>query len=105
MTLWFNSLRAKYLGPKAKAVVSRPQEQLDGFAAERNALLNENGATQEQLNRLADAYARLLGHQNQKQKIKHVVKLKEENFALKQASVCVSLSGWVVSENGISKCE
>ncbi|KAM9741996.1 hyaluronan mediated motility receptor isoform 1-T1 [Menidia menidia] len=60
------------------------QEQLDAFAAERNALLNENGANQEELNKLADAYARLLGHQNQKQKIKHVVKLKDENVSLKQ---------------------
>ncbi|KAM6923484.1 uncharacterized protein FYW49_005941 [Xenentodon cancila] len=60
------------------------QEQLNAFAAERNALLNENGANQEELNKLADAYARLLGHQNQKQKIKHVVKLKDENVSLKQ---------------------
>lgn len=60
------------------------QEQLNAFAAERNALLNENGANQEELNKLADAYAHLLGHQNQKQKIKHVVKLKDENISLKQ---------------------
>ncbi|XP_048088330.1 hyaluronan mediated motility receptor isoform X2 [Alosa alosa] len=60
------------------------QEQLDNFAAERSALLSEKGATQEELTRLADAYARLMGHQNQKQKIKHVVKLKEENFDLKE---------------------
>uniref|UniRef100_A0A4W6CDA5 Hyaluronan-mediated motility receptor (RHAMM) n=1 Tax=Lates calcarifer TaxID=8187 RepID=A0A4W6CDA5_LATCA len=60
------------------------QEQLNAFAAERNALLNENGANQEELNKLADAYARLLGHQNQKQKIKHVMKLKDENISLKQ---------------------
>ncbi|XP_068181649.1 hyaluronan mediated motility receptor [Antennarius striatus] len=60
------------------------QEQLNAFAAERNALLNENGANQEELNRLSDAYARLLGHQNQKQKIKHVMKLKDENISLKQ---------------------
>ncbi|XP_078117385.1 hyaluronan mediated motility receptor isoform X1 [Sander vitreus] len=60
------------------------QEQLNAFAAERNALLNENGANQEELNKLSDAYARLLGHQNQKQKIKHVMKLKDENIALKQ---------------------
>uniref|UniRef100_A0A665UAU2 Hyaluronan-mediated motility receptor (RHAMM) n=1 Tax=Echeneis naucrates TaxID=173247 RepID=A0A665UAU2_ECHNA len=61
-----------------------PQEQLNAFAAERNALLNENGTNQEELNKLADAYARLLGHQNQKQKIKHVTKLKDENISLKQ---------------------
>lgn len=33
---------------------------------------------------MSDAYARLLGHQNQKQKIKHVMKLKDENISLKQ---------------------
>lgn len=60
------------------------QEQLNGFAAERDALLSENGVNQVELNRLADAYACLLGHQNQKQKIKHVVKLKGENVTLKQ---------------------
>uniref|UniRef100_A0A8C2JNK9 Hyaluronan-mediated motility receptor (RHAMM) n=1 Tax=Cyprinus carpio TaxID=7962 RepID=A0A8C2JNK9_CYPCA len=60
------------------------QEQLDRFAAERSALLNEKGATQAELNKLADAYANLMGHQNQKQKIKHLVKIKEENLELKQ---------------------
>ncbi|XP_072295920.1 hyaluronan mediated motility receptor [Eucyclogobius newberryi] len=60
------------------------QEQLNAFAAEKNALLNENGANQEELNKLSDAYARLMGHQNQRQKIKHVVKLKDENLTLKQ---------------------
>lgn len=33
---------------------------------------------------MSDAYAHLLGHQNQKQKIKHVMKLKDENLNLKQ---------------------
>ncbi|NXJ79859.1 HMMR protein, partial [Trogon melanurus] len=60
------------------------QQQLDAFAAEKNVLLNEHGAAQEELNKLSDAYAKLLGHQNQKQKIKHVMKLKEENTHLKQ---------------------
>ncbi|XP_051944982.1 hyaluronan mediated motility receptor-like isoform X2 [Xyrauchen texanus] len=60
------------------------QEQLNSFAAERNALLNEKGATQAELNKLADAYANLMGHQNQRQKIRHLVKLKEENLELKQ---------------------
>ncbi|XP_049994597.1 hyaluronan mediated motility receptor [Alexandromys fortis] len=59
------------------------QEQLDAFEAERQALLNERGATQEQLNKIRDSYAELLGHQNLKQKIKHVVKLKDENSQLK----------------------
>ncbi|NWH81383.1 HMMR protein, partial [Piaya cayana] len=60
------------------------QQQLDAFEAEKNALLNEHGAAQEELNKLSEAYAKLLGHQNQKQKIKHVMKLKEENTHLKQ---------------------
>ncbi|KAL7989266.1 hypothetical protein Chor_011932 [Crotalus horridus] len=60
------------------------QQQLDAYEAEKNALLNEHGATQEELNKISDAYAKLLGHQNQKQKIKHVMKLKEENTQLKQ---------------------
>lgn len=59
------------------------QEQLDAFEAEKQALLNERGATQEQLNKIRDSYAELLGHQNLKQKIKHVVKLKDENSQLK----------------------
>ncbi|XP_029410492.1 hyaluronan mediated motility receptor isoform X1 [Nannospalax galili] len=59
------------------------QQQLDAFEAEKLALLNEHGATQEQLNKIRDSYAELLGHQNLKQKIKHVVKLKDENSQLK----------------------
>ncbi|XP_062979353.1 hyaluronan mediated motility receptor isoform X3 [Elgaria multicarinata webbii] len=60
------------------------QQQLDAYEAEKNALLNEHGVAQEELNKISDAYAKLLGHQNQKQKIKHVMKLKEENTQLKQ---------------------
>ncbi|KAM6322303.1 hyaluronan-mediated motility receptor-like isoform 1-T1 [Podargus strigoides] len=60
------------------------QEQLGALEAEKNALLNKHGAAQEELKKLSDAYAKLLGHQNQKQKIKHVLKLKEENTHLKQ---------------------
>ncbi|MXQ86835.1 hypothetical protein E5288_WYG019366 [Bos mutus] len=63
------------------------QLQLDAFEAEKQALLNEHGAAQEQLNNLRDSYAKLLGHQNLKQKIKHVVKLKDENSNLKSEEV------------------
>ncbi|RXM96439.1 Methionine adenosyltransferase 2 subunit beta [Acipenser ruthenus] len=65
------------------------QQQLDAYEAEKNALLNEHGAAQVELNNLSDAYAKLLGHQNHKQKIKHVVKLKEQNHLLKQENVHV----------------
>ncbi|XP_051869429.1 hyaluronan mediated motility receptor isoform X1 [Pristis pectinata] len=60
------------------------QDQLDLFEKEKNSLLSEHGATQEELNKLSADYAKLLGHQNQKQKIKHVMKLKQENVQLKQ---------------------
>ncbi|KAL8211680.1 UNVERIFIED_CONTAM: hypothetical protein K2H54_011431, partial [Gekko kuhli] len=60
------------------------QQQLDAYEAEKNALMNEHGAAQEELNKLSDAYAKLLGHQNQKQKIKHVMRLKEENTEMRQ---------------------
>ncbi|XP_020848041.1 hyaluronan mediated motility receptor [Phascolarctos cinereus] len=59
------------------------QEQLDAFEAEKSALLTEHGTTQEELNKLSESYAKLLGHQNQKQKIRHVMKLKEENNQLR----------------------
>jgi len=60
------------------------QQQLDALEAEKNALSPEHGAAQEELKKLSDAYAKLLGHQNQKQKTKHVMKLKKENAHLKQ---------------------
>ena len=39
-----------------------------------------------QVAKLGQQYAKLLGHQNKKQKIHHVVKLKEENNILKAVS-------------------
>jgi len=35
------------------------------------------------MNKLSDKYAQILGHQNNKQKIHHIRKLKEENLSLK----------------------
>ena len=65
------------------------QEQLEGFVMERQLLLGSQANAQQQIDKLSAEYGRLLGHQNQKQKIKHVLKLKEENNALKQ--VCILL--------------
>ncbi|KAK2185186.1 hypothetical protein NP493_243g01054 [Ridgeia piscesae] len=63
------------------------QEQLEAFEAEKQALLGRTHNAQHEIDKLSREYARLLGHQNQKQKIRHVLKLKEENNALKQ-QVC-----------------
>lgn len=46
--------------------------------------LGMNKDTQAEMERLGRNYAQLLGHQNQKQKIKHIVKIKDENYALKK---------------------
>ena len=35
------------------------------------------------MNKLSEKYAQILGHQNNKQKIRHIQKLKEENIMLK----------------------
>ncbi|CAH1777329.1 unnamed protein product [Owenia fusiformis] len=59
------------------------QEQLDSFEAERLSLLGQSQNAQKEISKLSSDYARILGHQNQKQKIHHVLKIKEENNNLK----------------------
>ena len=77
------------------------KEQLESFELEKSALLSKTEASKEevcynsliislgflafilQMNKLASEYSSLLGHQNHKQKIQHVVKLKQENVQLK----------------------
>lgn len=59
------------------------KDQLDEYEAERNALLSQNNQAKDEVAKLGQQYAKLLGHQNKKQKIHHVVKLKEENNSLK----------------------
>ncbi|XP_077984603.1 uncharacterized protein LOC144439206 [Glandiceps talaboti] len=60
------------------------QEQLDSFEMEKNLLLSQNNKAQNEVHKLSTQYAKLLGHQNQKQKIQHILKIKEENLSLKQ---------------------
>jgi len=67
--------------------VSPFKEQLDAFAAEKDFLLNSKNMAHQELDDLNKKYGQLMGHQNQKQKIRHVVKLKEENYKLKQENV------------------
>lgn len=52
-----------------------------------------NKDTQAEMERLGRDYAQLLGHQNNKQKIKHIVKIKDENYALKKVVLCDFFSG------------
>ena len=62
------------------------QDQLDKFEMEKNFLLNRNQDAEKEMSKLSDQYAQLLGHQNQKQKIHHVIKLKSENLKYKEVS-------------------
>lgn len=47
-------------------------------------MLGKSQNAQSEVDKLSKEYAKLLGHQNHKQKIKHIMKLKEENNGLKQ---------------------
>ena len=60
------------------------REQLESFEMERTALLADKKEAQGQMEKLADQYAELLGHQNHKQKIHHLVRLKKENLQLRE---------------------
>jgi hyaluronan-mediated motility receptor len=62
------------------------QEQLDAFELERNALLGRTKDAQSEIDKLSKDYAKALGHQNHKQKIHHILKLKEDNNQLKHVS-------------------
>ena len=60
------------------------QDHIDGLEGVNLLLRNQTSMAQSEAQRLSEQYARLLGHQNQKQKIQHVKKLKDENASLKQ---------------------
>nr|CAD7394272.1 unnamed protein product [Timema cristinae] len=59
------------------------RQQLEAFELERHMLETRKMAAEHEMKNLATKYAELLGHQNHKQKIKHMVKLKENNLELK----------------------
>merc|ERR1712228_228657 len=58
--------------------------QLEQYGVERETLMEQKNTTQKELDRLADDFAKHMGHQNHKQKIHHLVTLKEEKFKLMQ---------------------
>ncbi|XP_042222047.1 hyaluronan mediated motility receptor-like [Homarus americanus] len=60
------------------------REQLDAYEVEKASLLERSSAAKEEVDKLSKQYATLLGHQNHKQKIQHVLKLKTENSILKE---------------------
>jgi len=68
---------------KLFALVEPFQSQLELYRAERRCLLEQSEGTRAELERLATQYSSLLGHQNKKQKIHHIMQLKQENLSLK----------------------
>ncbi|XP_042858234.1 myosin-13-like isoform X2 [Penaeus japonicus] len=60
------------------------REQLDAYEVEKVSLLSRSSAAKEEVDKLSKQYATLLGHQNHKQKIQHVLKLKTENNELRE---------------------
>jgi len=77
-----SSWKSKYLELEAK--VTPFMDQINAFEMERQYLLNANALTQAEVLNLSNKYSQLLGHQNTKQKIKHIQKLKDENIQLKE---------------------
>merc|ERR1719468_639135 len=59
------------------------KDQLESFELEKNSFLFIGILACDEVKKLATQYGQLLGHQNQKQKIQHVVKIKQENVELK----------------------
>jgi len=67
------------------------REQLENYEVERNALVAQKKEAQGQVEELSTKYAQLLGHQNHKQKIHHLVKLKQDNLDLRTELAKVNL--------------
>ena len=67
------------------------REQLESFETERHALIAEKRETHGKMTKLFDEYANLLGHQNHKQKIHHLVRLKQENLDMREELAKVNL--------------
>ncbi|XP_075213749.1 uncharacterized protein LOC142319957 [Lycorma delicatula] len=59
-------------------------KQLRDYEEEKNLLVTRKGAVEEELWALERKYAQSLGHQNLKQRIHYVSRLKEENIQFKQ---------------------
>lgn len=70
-----------------QGIIEPFKDQLESFELEKNALLSQSEHAQGEVKKLAAQYGQLLGHHNQKQKIQHVVKIKQENVDLKSEIV------------------
>ncbi|KAK4322320.1 hypothetical protein Pmani_006926 [Petrolisthes manimaculis] len=77
-----NSWKSKFL--HLEKIIEPFREQLDAYEVEKTSLMERSSAAKHEVDKLSQQYAQLLGHQNHKQKIHHVLKLKKENGQLKE---------------------
>lgn len=59
-------------------------EQVDSLEDLNKLLQSQTSLAQSEAEKFGELYAKVLGHQNQKQKIQYVKKLRDENASLKQ---------------------
>ena len=91
-------------------------EQVDSLEDLNKLLQSQTSLAQSEAEKFGELYAKVLGHQNQKQKIQYVKKLRDENASLKQVGgerereyvcVCVKqhyhLQEVIVMRNEITK--
>lgn len=57
---------------------------MEKYELEKQMLQNRNESVQKEVDKLNGKYAEMFGHQNHKQKIQHLAKLKKENTSLKE---------------------
>lgn len=65
------------------------REQLQAYEMEHNALINEKHDAENEAKEMGLKYATILGHQNQKQKIKYLVELQTKKFELIEVNIKV----------------
>ncbi|KRT80323.1 hypothetical protein AMK59_8447, partial [Oryctes borbonicus] len=61
------------------------RDQLEAYEVERAALLDQKHDAENEAKIMGMKYAQILGHQNQKQKIKHLMDLKRKNYDLMES--------------------
>ena len=70
-------------------------EQVDSLEDLNKLLQSQTSLAQSEAEKFGELYAKVLGHQNHKQKIQYVKKLRDENASLKQVCVSVCVCVWV----------
>lgn len=68
------------------------RDQLEAYELERSALISQKHDAENEARMMGMKYAQILGHQNQKQKIKHLVDLKNKNRELTEVKQRISIS-------------